>query len=106
MIVLLIPALLYQSYVDDGLRWTGWIVYPALLFPAACLISKRLHDCGRRAWWGFPVVWALFPGWAEPHGAYQFVALAILVVAAVDLGVMPGQNGANRFGPSRVEQAA
>ena len=31
-------------------RW-GWLVGPALLFPTACLMSKRLHDTGRAGWW-------------------------------------------------------
>lgn len=98
-------ALAYKIAVPDSLRWTGWIAYPALLFPAACLISKRLHDRGRRGWWGFLVVWALFPGWAPPHGPDQFAALVILVVAAIDLGMMPGQAHGNRFGPGAPQAA-
>ena len=30
---------------------TGWFVYPPVLFVAACVTSKRLHDRGRSGWW-------------------------------------------------------
>jgi uncharacterized membrane protein YhaH (DUF805 family) len=81
----------------------GWVVYPLLLFPTACILSKRLHDRGRAGWWAFLVVWALVEAWPRPVNAFGYVALFVLAVAFLDLGLMPGQAGANRFGPNPVE---
>ena len=46
--VLLGVAVLYEAIAGYTLHWlTGWVVYPALLFSGACVLSKRLHDRGR-----------------------------------------------------------
>ena len=46
--VLIAAAALYEHVVGPTLRGlTGWLVYPLVLFCAACLICKRLHDRGR-----------------------------------------------------------
>jgi uncharacterized membrane protein YhaH (DUF805 family) len=78
----------------------GWIVYPLLLFPAACILSKRLHDRGRAGWWAFLVVWALVEAWPRPGNMFGYVALLVLAATFVDLGLMPGQPERNRFGPN------
>lgn len=80
-----------------GLR-LGWIVYPLLLFPAACILSKRLHDRGRAGWWGFLVVWALAEAWPRPVNMFGYAALLVLAATFVDLGLMPGEPEPNRFG--------
>lgn len=82
-----------------GLR-LGWIVYPLLLFPTACILSKRLHDRGRAGWWAFLVVWALVEAWPKPSNLFGYVALLVLAATFVDLGLMPGEPGPNRFGPN------
>ena len=84
----------------------GWIVYPLLLFPTACILSKRLHDRGRAGWWAFVPVWALVEAWPRPGTPLAYVALVVLAVAFVDLGLMPGQPGVNRFGanPAQARQ--
>ncbi len=88
-------------------RW-GWLVVPLLLFPTACIVSKRLHDRGRAGWWGFVFVWALvesaltidaMPSAVTPLG---YVAGAVLIAAQIYLMFMPGQPGQNRFGPNPV----
>lgn len=81
----------------------GWIVYPLLLFPTACILSKRLHDRGRAGWWAFVPVWALVEAWPQPATPLGLVALAVLAVAFVDLGLMPGKRGINRFGANPAE---
>jgi uncharacterized membrane protein YhaH (DUF805 family) len=102
--VILAVAAVYQYGIAPGLdAWAGWIVYPLLLFPAACLLSKRLHDRGRAGWWGFLVVWALIEAWPRPSNAFGYTAMAVLAVTFVDLGLMPGQPGANRFGRNPAE---
>jgi len=81
-----------------GLR-LGWIVYPLLLFPTACILSKRLHDRGRAGWWGFLIVWALVEAWPRPVNLFGYVALLVLAATFIDLGLMPGEPETNRFGP-------
>jgi uncharacterized membrane protein YhaH (DUF805 family) len=82
-----------------GVR-AGWVVYPLLLFPTACILSKRLHDRGRAGWWAFLVVWALVEAWPRPVNTFGYVALLVLAATFVDLGLMPGEAGQNRFGPN------
>lgn len=76
----------------------GWLVYPLLLFPTACILSKRLHDRGRAGWWAFVPVWALVEAWPRPTTLLGLVALAVLAVAVFELGLMPSAPE-NRFGP-------
>jgi uncharacterized membrane protein YhaH (DUF805 family) len=76
----------------------GWVVYPLILFPTACILSKRLHDRGRAGWWGFLIVWALVEAWPQPRTWFGYAGVLVLVVTFLDLGLMPGQPGANRFG--------
>ena len=99
--VLLAGAALYEASVGATLHWlTGWFVYPALNWVGACLLAKRLHDRGRSGWWAALVLFALVAMWPTPHGFGSFVFGLILVWAAIELGVMQSEVGANRFGPS------
>ena len=77
----------------------GWPVYCALLFSGACLMSKRLHDRGRRGWWAFLPVFALIGAWPWPETAGQRAWALVLILFAVDLCLLPGKAGYNRFGP-------
>jgi uncharacterized membrane protein YhaH (DUF805 family) len=92
----------YARTLGVDARW-GWPIYAALLFSAACVLSKRLHDRGRAGWWGFLIVWALIEAWPGPASWIRYLAHLVLVVTFADLGFMPGQPGANRFGPNPVE---
>lgn len=98
---LIVAAAFYETWVPRLLHWlTGWVVYPVLLYCGACLISKRLHDRGRSGWWAALVLLALIAVWPSPHGAGGFIFALVLAWAAIELGVMNGEDGANRFGPS------
>jgi uncharacterized membrane protein YhaH (DUF805 family) len=102
--VLLALAAIYEYGLHRGLGLkAGWIVYPLLLFPTACILSKRLHDRGRAGWWAFLVVWALIEAWPAPSNLFGYAAIAVLAVTFLDLGLMPGEPEANRFGPGRVQ---
>jgi uncharacterized membrane protein YhaH (DUF805 family) len=97
--VLLALATAYEYGLARGFGVrAGWVVYPLLLFPTACILSKRLHDRGRAGWWGFLVVWALVEAWPQPSNPFGYAALAVLALTFVDLGLMPGAPGVNRFG--------
>jgi len=100
--VLIGVFLIYDSAIQEGaLRLlTGWLVYPALLFCAACVLSKRLHDRGRSGWWAAVILIAFMMVWPRPVSFLDFVGSLVLLWAAVDLGAMPGERGANRYGRS------
>ncbi len=100
-------AVVYEVSLGPTLKWlTGWLVYPALLYMGACVLSKRLHDRGRSGWWAALVLFAVVAVWPTPHGFGVFIFTLILAWAAIELGVMQGEDGANRFGPSPLAQMA
>ena len=103
--MLIAVAAIYEAWVGATLHWlTGWLVYPALLYGGACVLSKRLHDRGRSGWWAALVLFALVAVWPAPHGVGAVIFTLILLWAAIELGVMQGEDGANRFGPSPLAQ--
>lgn len=78
--------------------WVAGLAYAAILFCLACLLSKRLHDRGRAGWWAFVPVIAVWIVWPAPHDGLSWIACAVLAAVMVDLGLMPGRAGRNRFG--------
>ncbi|WKL57084.1 DUF805 domain-containing protein [Asticcacaulis sp. ZE23SCel15] len=99
-VILLIALAFYESVVTGGLKLlTGWVVYPVLFFCAACVLSKRLHDRGRSGWWSAVILVAFVMVWPQPEGFFDFIGVAVLVWAFVDLTLMPGERGMNRYGP-------
>ena len=94
-------AALYEAIVGSALHWiTGWFVYPTLFYCGACVLSKRLHDRGRSGWWAALVLFSIVAVWPHPEGFLDFLFVAVLLWAAVELAVMPGEEGANRYGPN------
>ena len=97
--VLLGLAALYEALVGSTLHWiTGWFIYPALFYAGACVLSKRLHDRGRSGWWAALILVSIVAVWPHPMGFLDFVFFLVLVWAGVELAVMPGEQGANRYG--------
>lgn len=97
--VLLALAALYEALVGATLHWlTGWAVYPALFYLGACVLSKRLHDRGRSGWWAALILLSIVAVWPHPAGFLDSVFFLVLVWAFVELALMPGEQGANRYG--------
>ena len=97
---LILVAAIYGQ-LPLAFQWlTGWLVYPALIWSGACVLSKRLHDRGRSGWWAALVLFGELLVWTAPNGARFVLALPVLLWALVELGLLPGEQGANRFGPS------
>ncbi len=108
-IAMMVLISLYEAVVHTTLHWlTGWFVYPAVVYVSACLLSKRLHDRGRSGWWAAPIIVAVIAVWPRPEGLFDFLFSLLLFWAVVELGVMSGEQGTNRFGPNptRVPVAA
>ena len=99
--VLIGVAVLYEAIAGYTLHWlTGWLVYPALLFSGACVLSKRLHDRGRSGWWALLILVAFIAVWPQPEHFLDFMFCLVIAWAVVELGVMGGEQGANRYGPN------
>jgi uncharacterized membrane protein YhaH (DUF805 family) len=100
-VFLLFLAALYEAVAGPTVHWiTGWFVYPALFYPGTCVLSKRLHDRGRSGWWAALILVSIVAVWPHPAGFLDFVFFLVLVWAVVELAVMPGEQGANRYGVS------
>ncbi|AYG95418.1 DUF805 domain-containing protein [Brevundimonas naejangsanensis] len=78
--------------------WVDGAIAAALLYAGACLLSQRLHDRGRSGWWSGLILLALVLAWPLPHGLLDWVAAAALVLVVIDLVLLPGQAGFNRYG--------
>ncbi len=101
--VLILIASVYEVVFGDvATLLTGWFVYPALLFSGCCVLSRRLHDRGRSGWLAAIVVLALALAWPAPDDLAGYLASLVILWAIVELGVMPGEQGANRFGANPV----
>jgi uncharacterized membrane protein YhaH (DUF805 family) len=97
---LFILAVLYEAVSDETVKLaTFWFVYPALLASSACVVAKRLHDRGKSGWWAALVLVGVSLVWRAPDAARLLLAFPILVWSAVELVLLPGEEGANRFGP-------
>ncbi len=106
--VLLGLTALYEALVEDSLSrlLTGWFVYPVLIYCGACILSKRLHDRGRSGWWAALVLVAIAAVWSHPNGFFNFLFFLVLVWSGVELTVLSGERGTNRFGPNPLNPAA
>ncbi|MGA9658169.1 MAG: DUF805 domain-containing protein [Asticcacaulis sp.] len=104
--VLLFLLAIFESTLSGPLLFVSWVVYPVFFYCGACVLSKRLHDRGRSGWWAAVILLALAMVWPRPTGFFDFVAVLVLVWAVIDLCVMPGERGDNRYGRTLYRLAA
>lgn len=94
-------AVLYEAIAGMTIHLlTGWLIYPPLLFFATCVLSKRLHDRGRSGWWAALILLSLVAIWPTPKHFLDFLFAVVVVWTIIELGAMPGEQGANRYGPN------
>ncbi|MFI4950055.1 MAG: DUF805 domain-containing protein [Caulobacterales bacterium] len=104
--ILVVFAALYET-IPSLLHWlSGWFVYPVLIYCGACVLSKRLHDRGRSGWWAALVLFATVAVWPQPNSFFDFFFTLVIIWAVIDLGVMPGEAGTNRYGPNPLRPQA
>jgi uncharacterized membrane protein YhaH (DUF805 family) len=97
---------IYEGVVGPIAHWmTGPAVYPVLVYCGSSVLAKRLHDRGRSGWWAAPIMLALAVAWSHPHRLFSLAFAVVLVWSAVELGLMPGEQGSNRYGPSPLKAA-
>ena len=96
----------YDAIAGGVLRLlTGWAVFSLIFFSAACILSKRLHDRGRSGWWAALILLSLVAVWPTPKHVLDFLFAGVVVWAIIELGVMPGEQGANRYGANPLKPA-
>lgn len=106
LFILLGALMVYEALGITVRVITGWVVYPALIYFAACVLSKRLHDRGRSGWYAALILCAFLAMWPQPQGVVDFLFAIVIVWAVVELGVLNGEQGANRFGVNPVRSLA
>ena len=105
-LVLIVILTIYEAVTGPTLTLlTGWLFYPAMLFAAACVLSKRLHDRGRTGWLAAVILLAVIAVWPAPSGLFDFLFSLVIIWAVVELGVLSGEQGANRYGPNPLRTA-
>jgi uncharacterized membrane protein YhaH (DUF805 family) len=107
--ILLTLAVLYEAMVDEQRvlhLLTGVVAYPALFYAATCILSKRLHDRGRSGWWAALILISTVAVWPHPIGFFDFPFFLVIVWASVELAILPGEPGANRYGPNPLKPLA
>ena len=105
-LVLIVILTIYEAVTGPTLTLlTGWLFYPAMLFAAACVLSKRLHDRGRTGWLAAVILLAVIAVWPAPAGLFDFLFSLVIIWAVVELGVLSGEQGANRYGPNPMKAA-
>ena len=99
-VILVVLTAFYEAFADSrGLHWiTGWFVYPPLFFIGTCVLAKRLHDRGRSGWWAALILISAVAVWPHPVGFLDFPFFLVVVWAIVELALLPGEQGANRYG--------
>jgi len=104
--ILIVVLVLYESVMTRALHWvTGWVFYPVMAFCGACLLSKRLHDRGRSGWWAALILFSMMAVWPHTPGFFDLIFGLVLIWAIVELAVLTGEQGANRFGASPLKAA-
>jgi uncharacterized membrane protein YhaH (DUF805 family) len=80
----------------------GWMFWPIWLFCAASVLAKRLHDRGRSGWWSAIILLAVLLAFGQPSLVVAIPCSLVLAWSLIDLGLMPGEPGSNRYGPNPV----
>jgi uncharacterized membrane protein YhaH (DUF805 family) len=91
----------------------------ALLYPAAALMAKRLHDRERPTYWlAFLLVPSILQGLlsamgvidpVDPGALSYVLGLVVFIIGVwflIELGFMRGTDGANEYGPDPLEARA
>jgi uncharacterized membrane protein YhaH (DUF805 family) len=125
-ILLAMQAVFAFALWGAGLDLASPVVQPVNLifcWVAFALISRRLHDLGRSAWWipGAVLIWLVAiislagaivlsgdPDMLAPGTTSYWITLAAmllpLLAGAIWLHAAPGHAGSNRFGPQPTAQ--
>ena len=102
----------------------GWALMLVLLWPALAVSERRLHDRGKSGWWlvlfyltpiiiGSVKLW--LTGEMGVHGyknpttmatVISLISFAITLWGLIELGVLRGTHGGNKYGPDPLLEKA
>ena len=95
----------------------GWVLMVVMLWPALAVSERRLHDRGKSGWWLLlfylgPIVLSAvklamtgdmgviaYKNPTAPATIISLVSFAITLWALIELGVLRGTHGDNKYGP-------
>jgi uncharacterized membrane protein YhaH (DUF805 family) len=85
----IVGEILIRSEGEQGLLVLSALLYLAVAIPSFIITVKRLHDRGRSGWF------------------LSIAAIPVLGVVwlAIEVGLLPGARGPNRFGPDPLADA-
>ena len=124
-LIVAVQVLTFAPFLLESEGWavliialTSQFIWLFSLWPMLAVGSKRLHDRNKRGWW--LLVWWLLPfyllfggfgidfvgdpntvlraGYFSTGSIMMFASLPIALWGIVELGVLPGTKGPNRFG--------
>ncbi len=117
--IVILMGLGIALFIGTGIEWAiGLAAFAALAWISAAVGIKRLHDRDKSGWW--LLVYYILPGLlngaaegidpaivaegAETGGTgvalvLSLISFVITIWALVDLGILKGTQGPNRFGP-------
>ncbi|MCU5773562.1 DUF805 domain-containing protein [Erwiniaceae bacterium BAC15a-03b] len=101
--MVLLFSLAAYGWLDTQMAAFGVV---CLLWPSSAVMVKRLHDRNKKGYWALLVIlaWILLAGnWAVLGVSWQwalgrFIPTLIFIMVLLELGVITGTNGDNRFG--------
>lgn len=77
------PAVLNFEDTSSNFNWvSGITVILLFLWPTICVLTKRLHDCGKSGWWQLIL----------------FIPIIGLIWFIIQFGLKKGTAGRNHFG--------
>lgn len=109
LFVLIIAAAAARGSMGSG-SWLEVASYAVMMVSGIAVGIKRMHDRDKSAWWlllfyGIPFPLSLVTAAVGPHDmsivsiVLQAVGVGVSLWALVELGMIRGTIGANRFGP-------
>ena len=84
-----------------------WLIFSLLLLNSAIAVGrKRLHDRGKSGWWLLlfylgPTLCQIAGQMSDMGLILSYASFALVAWAIVELGVLPGTVGPNRYGPDQ-----
>ncbi len=105
--ILIAITALYEALVGPVGHWlTGLIIYPAVSGPALCGLQAAAWAARTVGLVGSTDLFAVAVVWPHPAGFLDFLLMLVLIWAAIELGVMDSEQGANRYGPNPLRPAS
>jgi len=116
-IVLMMVLVIALDPLSTAFRIATFVVQLAMLYPAAALMAKRLHDRNRPTWWiAIALVPMVLQGLLQAMGVignplhsnaldylFGLVVFVVSIWFLIELGFLRGTPGPNQYGPDPLQ---